>query len=491
MASDGPVPPRSQAELMAEVRRRAARRRRHRLSGLAAAVTAIAVTVGVPLALAGTGQSGPVRVATAPTSASTTAPTEQPTSTSSVPLGTSSTTTSTLPTSPNSSVHPLFLAPGVGVVADDPNSGCSQVYWSTDFARWRNISPPNPVVTGLPAGAPVLCTYVWTSASFASVDDGWVLGRDEGGSATVLYHTLDGGKTWTREPGGGTGSGGGSEVIGFASPSFGWRQQFATGSNSPYSLELTDNGGTTWSAAPSIATHGGDENLPVVFASPSVAFAAKPLTYVYATFPGDNPAPWVWRTTDGGNHWSRFSVPAPPALHGVPAFYSQPRFFGQVGVLPVAFTNSSATWVAFYRSTDSGITWHLQTLLRTTSNLLTVPNTGNAGPAYITGAFPVIAVASPSTFWVIGTSTTGAHTVSITNDSGSTWASNTATGIPTYKPSIKEYASQEGFVSLLQAASPTHAWIQVTEGASLNSQSEVLLGTHDGGRTWTPLRPSP
>ena len=208
-------------------------------------------------------------------------------------------------------------------------------------------------------------------------------------------------------------------------------------------------------------------------------------------FPGDNPAPWVRRTTDGGNHWSHFTVPAPSTVTGATAFYAQPRFFGQLGVLPVAFTNSSATWVAFYRSTDSGITWQLQTLLRTTSDLVTLPDAGNTAPTHVAGAFPVVAVTSPSTFWVIGTSTTGTRTVTVTQDSGTTWTSHTATGIPTYKPSYQEYVSQEGFVSVLQAASPTQAWIQVTEGSSIDSQSAVLLSTHDGGRTWTPLQPSP
>lgn len=487
MATDDPVPPRSQGELLAEVRRRGARRRRHRQAGLAAAVAAIAAAVGIPLAELGTGPTRPVRVATAPTSASTTATTEQPASTSSLQPATSS----TLPASPTSSVYPLFLAPSVGVVADDANTGCSTVYLTTDFAHWRNISPPNPSPPGLPAGAPAQCIYIWTSASFVSTDDGWVLGRDGGSTDTVLYHTVDGGRNWTRQPGGYTGSNGGSEVIGFANPSFGWRQQFAIGANGPYSLELTHNGGTTWTAAPSIASHGGDQNLPVVFANPSVAFAANPLTYVYAMLPSDNPAPWVWRTTDGGNHWSHFTVPTPSSVTGATAFYGQPRFFGQIGVLPVAFTNSSATWVAFYRSTDSGVTWQLQTLLRTTSDLVALPDVGDTAPTHVAGAFPVVAIASPSIFWVIGTSTTGSRTVSVTQDSGTTWTSQTATGIPTYKPSAQEYVSQEGLVSLLEAASPTQAWIQVTEGTSIDSQSAVLLSTQDAGRTWTPLHPSP
>lgn len=480
MASDGPLIPRSQVELLAEVRRRAARRRRHRLGGLSAAGIVVAAAVAVPVALAGTGRTSPLRVATAPTTAGTTAP-----------AATSSTATSTVPASPNSSVHPLFVAPEVSVVADDPNTGCSRVYWTTDLVHWRNISPPNPEITGLPAGAPAQCSYIWASASFVSANDGWVLGRDEGSTDTVLYHTADGGKSWTKQPGGHTGSNGGSEIIGFANPSFGWRQQFATGANGPYSLELTNNGGTTWTTAPSIATHGGDQNLPVVFANPSVAFAANPLTYVNALSYDAEPAPWVWRTTDGGNHWSHFSVPAPPSVAGATAFYGQPRFFDQLGVLPVAFTNNNGSWVGFYRSTNSGITWQLQTLLRTTSDLLAVPDVGNTAPTHVAGAFPVVAIASPSTYWVVGTSTTGTRTVSVTNDSGTTWASNTAAGIPAYKPTVQKGASQEGFVSLLQAASPTQAWIQVTEGSSMDSQSAVLLKTPDGGRTWKPIQTSP
>lgn len=479
MATDDPVPPRPQAELLAEVRRRAARRRRHRRTGLAATLAAVAAAVGVPLALAGTARTSPVRVATAPAPAPTTA------TTSTGP------TTATAPASPNPSARPLYLSPEVGLVVDDPNVGCSTVYWTADFMHWRDISPPNPALAGLPAGAPDACTYIWTSASFVSADDGWILGRDGGSTDTVLYRTVDAGRSWTREPGGYTGSSGGTEAIGFADPSFGWRQQFATGASGPYSLELTEDGGTTWHQAPAIATHGGDQNLPVVFANSRVAFAADPLAYVYAMFPGDNPAPWVWRTTDGGNLWSHFTVPAPPGVAAATAFYGQPRFFGHLGVLPVAFTNSRGTWVAFYRSTDSGLTWQEQTLVRTQSDLVALPEVGNTAPTHVAGAFPVVAVASPSTYWVIGTATTGARTVSVTDDSGATWTSTAATGIPTYRPSAQGYASQEGLVSLLQAANPTEAWIQVTEGSSTDSQSPVLLATRDGGRTWTPLHPSP
>lgn len=72
MAADDPFPPRSRAELLAEVRRRAARRRRRRQSGLAAGVVAVGAAIATPLALAGTDRPSPVRVATAPTAPAST-----------------------------------------------------------------------------------------------------------------------------------------------------------------------------------------------------------------------------------------------------------------------------------------------------------------------------------------------------------------------------------------------------------------------------------
>ncbi len=378
---------------------------------------------------------------------------------------------------------PLFLSPQVGVVADVPHSGCSTVYRTTDFVHWRAITPPNPTLRGEP------CPDLWTDASFVSPDEGWILGRDGGGSDTVLYRTLDGGSSWTREPGGSTGSNGGWETIGFADARFGWRQQFAGGSSRPYTLELTHDGGTTWSVAPAIGTHGGDQNLPVVFATPSIAFAGDPLTYSNPSGPGYGPQSAVWRTTDGGNHWARATVTAPSTLAKATAFYGLPHFFGDLGVLPVTYTTAHGTWVAFYRSTDSGITWTLGTLLATRSDLLPVSYGGTA-PTHVMGAFPVVTVASRSTFWVIGTSTSGVRTVSVTHDAGGTWASTTVTGIPPYQPSTDEYASQQGFVSLLEAAGPTRAWIEVTEGSDPSSQTAVLLATRDGGKTWAPVRPS-
>src|SRR5665213_1237241 len=144
-----------------------------------------------------------------------------------------------------SSTYELYAGHGFGVAAtSNPNTGCSEVFLTTDFSHWRNITPPLKVPSSVPKGQ---CLYVWTDAYFTSSTDGWLLARNGGSTDTILRHTLDGGRTWITQPGGDTGSNGGWETISFTNSSVGWRQQFGDGSNGHFALQRTLNGGTTWS----------------------------------------------------------------------------------------------------------------------------------------------------------------------------------------------------------------------------------------------------
>ena len=299
----------------------------------------------------------------------------------------------------------------------------------------------------------------------------------------MLFHTVDAGQTWTQEPGGSTLSNGGSEVVGFASPDFGWRQQFATGASQPYMFETTEDAGSTWSSIGPVDDHGGCEFATAVFANRHVGVAAYPLTYDT----GPTQTPWVWQTADGGTTWKRMTVPPPAALTNSSSFYGLPSFFADVGVLPVAFVHGSQTVVGFYRSVDAGITWSRPAVVPTESTLF--PTAGTDGfcgnPTEVAGAFPVVAIAGPQTWWVIGTSHTGSRTITVTTDGGQSWTTVTPTGFPAYTPTIQEYASLEGFINSLFVSNGVRAWITVTEGKSLESQSAQLLQTTDGGRTWS------
>jgi hypothetical protein len=148
-------------------------------------------------------------------------------------------------TSVTTSRYVLYVGHGVGVVATlNLATDCSSVYLTRDFVHWRNITPP---LKGSSDALKGTCLYAWSDAFFTSSNDGWLLARNTGSTQTILRHTINGGTTWSAQPGGDTGSNAGSETISFVNSSLGWRQQFGVGSNGAYALERTLNGGTTWS----------------------------------------------------------------------------------------------------------------------------------------------------------------------------------------------------------------------------------------------------
>ncbi|MHB8263085.1 MAG: WD40/YVTN/BNR-like repeat-containing protein [Acidimicrobiales bacterium] len=380
---------------------------------------------------------------------------------------TSSTTPPTIPTTTAASstqFYPLFLGHGIGVAGTQQSNGCSYVYLTRDFIHWQAVTPPVSPQVRQRLGP---CPYAWGDPSFVSRSDGWILGRVNGNVTTVLYHTLNGGRSWVQQPGGSTGANGGWELIGFANTLDGWRQQFAMGSNRGYTLELTTNGGTTWGRVPSPDLVGGCQLASDVFANAHDGFAGGFLRA-------------LWHTTDGGESWRQMTIAAPASLAHALAMYGTPTFFGgSTGVLPVAFIKGSSSFIAFYLTTNTGATWSLQNVEPAMGTARTPATTGpvcNVAPP--TGVPPTVGVAGPSTWWVVNN--TQPPTVSTTNDSGRTWETVTATGLPV----TKSFTSTPGFN--FQAASATMAWISaIPPGHS----HPTLFQSIDGGRKWSRISP--
>lgn len=245
----------------------------------------------------------------------------------------------------------LYAGHAIEVIASTDNySDCSRVYISSDLRHWRNITPP---LSSSPSG----CLYTWASASFVSPTDGWLLANNGADVSTILRHTVNGGRTWVTEPGGETGSAGGGESIDFVNAHLGWRQQFADGSNHPFVLQRTSDGGSSWTnvvRAP--LKNNGCEFLPDVFANASIGFAALPSGAVGAG--ASLSTPYVWRTLDGGRHWSQMTLPRPPSLGpDLSAVYFQPVFFGRNGSLAVDYAAGNHQDLVLYRSADYGLHW--------------------------------------------------------------------------------------------------------------------------------------
>jgi len=364
---------------------------------------------------------------------------------------------------------PLVLRPEVGLVAvDDESNGCSTLYLTTNFSRWRNVSPPAP------HAANRACLYGWGSASFVSKTAGWVLGRNGGGINTVLLHTDDGGRSWVEQPGGTVGSNGGEEVIGFANHQDGWRQQFAIGSNQPYTLEITHDGGTNWDQAPPPESAGGCPFATDVFADAQDGFAG---TFLPPTSTS-GPNPWLWHTTNGGESWDELTVSAPAGFSAAAPVYGLPTFFGAAsGVMPVIWTTGAKAAVVFYGTTDLGATWSVRGLEPIAAgSVSTSPSPCYLLPASNTG-LPAVAVASPTTWWV---ATTRPSSVAITTNAGATWVHRTTTSMPNFQ--VAEVGSVQPPV--LWAANRSLAWLDYFPAPG----NPVVYETTDGGVMWHPLQ---
>jgi len=381
-------------------------------------------------------------------------------------------------------VTPLYLGHGLGIVAKDSAAfgGCSELLATTDFTHWRNISPPQQ------SGTDDACPDVWQSASFVSALEGWVLGRDGGDVSTVLYRTHNGGTTWAEEAGGSVGSNGGTQVIGFTNGEDGWRQQFATGSNAPYLLETTADGGVTWTGIPQFGTNGGCEFGVDVFANPLDGFAGNNLAPGATTSVGaPPPQSFLWQTADGGNSWHEATVPAPAGATPATAFYGLPTFFSAAsGILPVEYVENGtggAATLDFYSTADAGITWTLISTLKSAEPLSA--DNGPAGcfgspsfPASQTrGSFPAVAIASPTTWWVISPGAQGT-TVDVTSNGGGSWSDVSAAG-------LGSDGAAGANLTLIGAAGATVAWATVVNESVESAPSSFQ--TTDGGRTWSPL----
>jgi len=315
------------------------------------------------------------------------------------------------------STYLLYVGHDVGVAATtNPNTGCGEVFLTTDFIHWRNITPPLKIPKSVAKGQ---CLYVWSDASFTSPTVGWLLARNGGSTQTILRHTVDGGRSWITQPGGDTGSNAGGETISFVNSLVGWRQQFGVGSNGAYALQRTIDGGTTWPTR-SPDARGWCAITNDVFSSASLGFASAP--WASATN-----STHLWRTQDGGVLWSTLTFPPPspigPSARGL---YGEPEFSGPNGVVPVDYPAGRHQSIYFYATRNGGVTWRREVgshLPIDVSGELTInPQTATRVCSLdlraSSGHVAIVATASPSTWWILQPGPKGQTTRTVVTANG-------------------------------------------------------------------------
>jgi hypothetical protein len=293
----------------------------------------------------------------------------------------------------------------------------------------------------------------------------------------TIFRTDNGGKTWTVLASNGYHPALGDTVIQLLTPSTVILENMVP-TAPEMQLETSNNDGATWRTVyrgPSPIIMGGDAegpfNIPIVFSDINHAFASggEPPSSFYVD--GDTD---FFYSADGGINWSRETPPLPLVMPACPnefgdgsepaCLFATPTFSGhENGVLPGIAVSDTTANVAFDVTSDGGLHWSLQS-----QRTITVPKGSAAGGFN----YPLVSVASPSSWWVLGWTPTGLIT-QVTGDAGTSWTEDT---VP----------APSGTPVALAALNANMAILNIQQEGSVGATGEVLVTT-DGGRTWNPV----
>ena len=232
--------------------------------------------------------------------------------------------------------------------------GNSAILRTTDGgSTWYNVSPP--AVTDFGYSVP---------NAFLNASQAWVMvvdANDPAGSG-MLYHTRDGGLTWSNSP---VPFGGGRMV--FTDENNGWMMAaLGVGAGSmAISIYRTEDGGVTWTQ-----TYTNDPNLADASDSLPLGGIKSNLT------PLDSQTAWVggviyapetfyfYKTVDGGQSWVQQDLPAAPNMQNTDVSIENGPIFtsSNEGILPIRFSGDTMR-TGFYTTHDAGESWEFVTFI--------------------------------------------------------------------------------------------------------------------------------
>jgi photosystem II stability/assembly factor-like uncharacterized protein len=414
------------------------------LAGCAASSTAISVT-SMPTSV-------PPTITTAP-SATPIPPTETPTPVPPTPTATTPLVNviQKYPGGQEFTVTDLHMVDAMNgwAIGSLGNKVGDHVLFTTDGGNtWNDVTPPQPAAATDQSNAAI--------GYFQGLTTAWVTYFISGGnpvaSSPVVWHTTDGGASWSAsQPLDVTGL---TEIyvpgtLQFYGQQAGWLLvHVGVGMNHDYVvIYRTNDGGMTWTRILDPYNDGGIQSCSknaMVFTSPTVGWLTGDCNGVKAGV-------LLYQSTDAGTTWQEVTLPGPT---GSPDLFSNqnlacgsydPRFFGNdLGVMNVRCANFGGAAITYsyyiYTTQDGGATW-----------------SGASCPGDALYFFTM------STGWAIGPK------IQLTTDGGQTW-----------KPiSDVSWSGQFDFIS------ETVGWSVATAGNNV-----ALVKTDNGGARWSLLVPT-
>lgn len=300
--------------------------------------------------------------------------------------------------------------------------------------HWHNVGPANT-------------TLKFARGEFFSTQIAWVATKVANSAnpyAIEVLRTLNGGQNWQTSV---LTIDNEHEVMGppdFVNMQDGWLELSSSGGPAAGSeaveIYRTTDGGQTWSKVSATTNEQPNGGLPLGGIKSGISFKDTQNGWATANYYASDNA-WLYVTHDGGKTWQKQSLPLNPSASNSEYDTTPPVFIGNDGLLPVHVSGSAQPVLDFYITHDGGQTWTSE---------------------------PLAPFNSMNTYVV---------------DMAHAWATDTNSNV--------FYRTVSGGVSWQKEQSATQtinalSFINDSEGWAIGSPNDkpLLLHTADGGQTW-------
>ena len=221
--------------------------------------------------------------------------------------------------------------------------------------HWHNVGPLHT-------------TFKFASGEFFNSQVAWIVTQGTNSAnptAIEVLRTLNGGQNWQSQT---LTNDNQHELLGppdFVNMQDGWLELVSNGGpgagSEAVEIYRTTDGGQSWSKVSATTNEQPNGGLPTGGIKTGISFKDTLNGWATATYYATNNA-WLYATHDGGKTWQKQSLPLVSGTSGGEYDTTPPVFFGNNGLLPVHVFATNNSVLDFYITHNGGQTWTAQPL---------------------------------------------------------------------------------------------------------------------------------